>query len=283
MTSASNPKSFYLFITGASRGLGRAFSLALAEKCSILDPSYLRICLLSRNSKSQDLLRTKEMLLNSCKSSKVVIETYNGVDLSDMSSVEEKIQNILNAEKLAAEHAGVQMYGKAILINNAGSLGSMERISQIGENSFQIMKEAFDLNITSSLWLSSQFASENIVPAESKVIVNVSSLMAVQPVKSFGMYCAGKAARNMFHEVLAEEEDRNNILVINYAPGPCDTDMQTEICESNTVDAEVSRFARKIKQDGSLVQVSQTAAKLADIVFDTNKVKSGAHIDFYDE
>lgn len=55
-------------------------------------------------------------------------------------------------------------------------------------------------------------------------IVNISSLCAVQPFKSWGLYCAGKAARDMLFKVLADEEP--NILVLNYAPGPLDNEMQ---------------------------------------------------------
>jgi NAD(P)-dependent dehydrogenase (short-subunit alcohol dehydrogenase family) len=35
-------------------------------------------------------------------------------------------------------------------------------------------------------------------------IVNVSSLAAIQPFDSWGIYCTAKAAREMFHRVIAE-------------------------------------------------------------------------------
>ena len=67
-------------------------------------------------------------------------------------------------------------------------------------------------------------------------VVNVSSLCAVQAFESWGIYCAGKAARDMYHAVLAQELSKRSgdntgskILVLNYAPGPLDTDMQKEI------------------------------------------------------
>ena len=40
----------------------------------------------------------------------------------------------------------------------------------------------------------------------------------------------GKAARDMFFKVLAAEEP--SIRVLNYAPGPIDTDMQTYLREN---------------------------------------------------
>lgn len=74
---------------------------------------------------------------------------------------------------------------------------------------------------------------------EKFLVVNVSSLCAVQAFDSWGIYCAGKAARDMYHSVLAQEQTKKQesgatasaekILVLNYAPGPLDTDMQKEI------------------------------------------------------
>ena len=76
------------------------------------------------------------------------------------------------------------------------------------------------------------------------LVVNVSSLCAVQAFDSWGIYCAGKAARDMYHAVLAQELTKQaaatvegtaggvsgrKMLVLNYAPGPLDTDMQKEI------------------------------------------------------
>ena len=55
-------------------------------------------------------------------------------------------------------------------------------------------------------------------------VVQISSLAAIQEIKSWGMYCIGKAARDMFMRVLALEEPK--ILSLSYAPGPLDNDMQ---------------------------------------------------------
>lgn len=49
----------------------------------------------------------------------------------------------------------------------------------------------------------------------------------------------GKAARDMFFRTLAVEEP--NIRVLNYAPGPCDTDMGKD-CREKTKAPEVKKF-----------------------------------------
>jgi len=56
----------------------------------------------------------------------------------------------------------------------------------------------------------------------------------------------GKAAREMFFRVLALED--SSIRVLNYAPGPCETDMQKEIRETSG-DLEIRKiFQGKIQK-----------------------------------
>lgn len=64
----------------------------------------------------------------------------------------------------------------------------------------------------------------SLAPSAAIEVINISSLCAVQPFKSWGLYCAGKAGRDMLFRVLAAEEP--NVTVLNYAPGPLDNDMQ---------------------------------------------------------
>ena len=55
-------------------------------------------------------------------------------------------------------------------------------------------------------------------------VINITSLCALQPFKSWGLYCIGKAGRDMLFKVLAAEEP--TIRVLSYSPGPLDTNMQ---------------------------------------------------------
>jgi sepiapterin reductase len=36
-------------------------------------------------------------------------------------------------------------------------------------------------------------------------VVNISSLLAIRASKYYGLYCTGKAARDMFHQIIARE------------------------------------------------------------------------------
>jgi len=50
-----------------------------------------------------------------------------------------------------------------------------------------------------------------------RCVVNVTSLCALQPFRSWVLYCTGKAAREMMFRVLAEEEP--DLRVLSYSPG----------------------------------------------------------------
>ena len=55
-------------------------------------------------------------------------------------------------------------------------------------------------------------------------IINITSLCAVEPFKSWGLYCTSKAGRDMLFRVLAAEDP--DVRVVSYSPGPLDTGMQ---------------------------------------------------------
>lgn len=74
------------------------------------------------------------------------------------------------------------------------------------------------LNLTSMLCLTSSILKAfPDSPGLIRTVVNISSLCALQPFKGWGLYCAGKAARDMMFQVLATEEP--SVRVLSYAPG----------------------------------------------------------------
>lgn len=119
----------------------------------------------------------------------------------------------------------------------------------------------------------------------SATVVNVSSLAAVQPFESWSVYCAGKAARDMYHKVLAEEQKkapvRSSFFVVNYAPGPLDTNMQKEIRENPSVDKQTQEYFVSLKENKQLVDADVSAEKLV-VILRERKHESGSHVDFFD-
>ena len=132
-------------------------------------------------------------------------------------------------------------FSKVYLINNAGSLGPL---NAIGSTAFTLTEcvSTVNANITACFYLTNEvvkrYKAKQFNSATELIVVNISSLAAIQPFPTFGLYGTGKAARDMFHKILAEEhkDGAEGVLVLNYAPGPLDTDMMTEIQSGSGVD-----------------------------------------------
>ncbi len=154
--------------------------------------------------------------------------------------------------------------------------------------------------------------------ARGSVVVNVSSLAAVQPFESWGMYCAGacptpplqdlpsppprsyffppppkkhntgKAARDMLTTTIAKEQqatagaNASSHKTLNYAPGPLDTDMQAELRGCERLHPATREWSLEAFKEGRLVPPAASAAKCLRILVE-DTFESGAHVDYYDD
>ena len=68
-----------------------------------------------------------------------------------------------------------------------------------------------------------------------KQVINISSGAAVKPYEGWSVYCASKAALDMFTKTVAKEqiEKSNGVDCISLYPGVVDTSMQAQIRASN--------------------------------------------------
>uniref|UniRef100_A0ABK0L6U7 Sepiapterin reductase, pseudogene 1 n=1 Tax=Rattus norvegicus TaxID=10116 RepID=A0ABK0L6U7_RAT len=110
----------------------------------------------------------------------------------------------------------------------------------------------------------------------SKGFLNINDL--AEPFKGWGLYCAGKAARDMLYQVLAVEEP--SVRVLSYAPGPLDTNMQ-QLARETSMDPELRSRLQKLNSEGELVDCGTSAQKLLSLL-QRDTFQSGAHVDFYD-
>uniref|UniRef100_A0A7S1BEA8 Sepiapterin reductase n=1 Tax=Corethron hystrix TaxID=216773 RepID=A0A7S1BEA8_9STRA len=256
-----------LVVTGASRGIGRSIANAVSKR--IQCPHRCRAVLIARSE--PDLAKTKNFMRTGGNDN-IEIESV-ATDLSDLDAVELVIPELFRRLAMTS-------YDHAILINNAGSFGYLGPSTSIDLRGLQ---HALNLNVTSSIYISSQFTSHFSDFSKKTTIVNISSVAAIKPFPTLGAYCAGKAARDMFHSVMAEEmKDKKCVNVINYAPGAVETDMQAEIRGSETIDDMVKGQMTKMKEEGSLLDSDETARVLNQLIFGDTDVKSGNHIDYWD-
>ena len=140
------------------------------------------------------------------------------------------------------------------------------------------MTSYYRVNLFHVICLNSVFQS--MFPKSRKVYINISSILALQPLTTWGNYCGGKAARDAVFRVLAVEQPE--ALVLSYAPGPLDTPMISEMLADQRTDQVVRTLVEDMIRTGALLRPSDSAAKLVALLRKRN-FKSGDHIYIYDE
>ncbi len=156
-----------------------------------------------------------------------------------------------------------------LLINNAGTLGSINRLEGIDA---PVIESAFQLNIVAPFILNSIFLRETKNWTCIKKIVNISSGAATKPYYGWSVYCATKAAIDMMTKAIAVEQDaiENGVKIIAIYPGVLDTAMQEQIRNSNSQKfIDLQRFI-DYKESGSLVSTEIIGKEIFQIVNSDN-------------
>lgn len=215
------------YITGASRGIGKA----LAEKA--LEKKDTHVYGMSRHHSIEH-------------------ERYTPIkmDLSDIGSLKDWEPE---------DHKEIE---ELVLINNAGTLGS---IKPIGEDDDEAIQRSFDLNLTAPAILTNKFLKRFRSLEAKKLVVNVSSGAAQNAIDGWSTYCASKAGLDMFGMVVEREQEIHQLSkpfrVISIAPGIVETRMQEEIRASSEEDfSSVQRF-RDLKAEQELADPAEVADK----------------------
>jgi sepiapterin reductase len=242
-----------LLITGASRGLGRSIAKAFCQGYAKDD---IHAVLIARRS----LDETEQIIA----STNVKVSKHR-VDLSRLDSLEQEVDRIFMGIKVAD-------YDRHFLINNAGTLGHIGPTS--ATPNLEHMRRSIDFNVTSSLWISTRFA-KLMSDSTAATIVNISSLVAVHAFPTMGIYSAGKAARDSYHQAMAKES-QTNLRILNYAPGPLETELSTELRTADGLSSDL-----KLQFQQTLIDPDVSARVLVKLLQD-DTYESGAHIDYYD-
>lgn len=261
MNSIDLKKVAFFVVTGASRGIGRK----MAIECSKNFKSRSRVVLLARSK--EGLENTKREILAQNKS--INVFTFS-IDL--MNSKDEEIKSILN-ESLGG--VDTNKFELTFILHNAGTLGDVSKKSSLLSNSEE-WNNYFALNVFSVTKINSHFM--NLFTTNKMLVVNITTKAAITPFKSFTYYCTSRAAREMYFRVLAEEEP--DIVVLNYSPGPVDTDMtKNDVFKSH--DSDIVNFFKSMRENNTILTVEQTTIKFLDIL-KNGKFKSGDHVDYFD-
>ncbi|MEU8112690.1 SDR family oxidoreductase [Micromonospora sp. NPDC048947] len=191
------------FITGASRGLGRAFADAALDRGDRVVAAARTINQADFDEKYADRLLALTL------------------DVTDRAAV------------IAAVNTAVEHFGRLdIVINNAGTL-SMGMIEEFTEAE---ARAQFEVNLFGALWVS-QAVLPHLRAQRSGHIVQVSSIAALAGFPSTGLYSASKFALEGMSEALAMEAATFDITVSIVQPGGYWTDLYTSVRATTPMDA----------------------------------------------
>ncbi|XP_026823307.1 sepiapterin reductase-like [Rhopalosiphum maidis] len=249
-----------VILTGASKGIGQCLAVEIGK---LLVPEST-IILTARDTNG--LEKTKKMINK--ENSDILIECYSVDFYNSDATMFEKIVEPIDSTK----------YELFLLIHNAGSIGNLNHLAA-DMNDPDEWNKYMMLNLYSVTCLTSVFLSKLNSNTAEKCIVNMTSLLAIEPYKSVGYYCVGKASREMFFRVLALENPTLNVL--SYSPGPVLTDMYTYM-SLNSKDKELREQLTSKQQKQYIVKVEDACQKLVNILA-IKSYKTGSRIDYYDK
>ncbi|KPP67145.1 Sepiapterin reductase-like [Scleropages formosus] len=250
-------------VTGASKGYGRSLALQIAHL--LLPRSVLLLV-----ARSADMLQALQVDLVPIVEQAGLLVRCVPTDLGLKAGIDTTVRVAKESAAADTDHV--------LLINNAASLGDVSRFAISFCDPAEV--DAYlSLNVSSALSLTAgvlQAFPQR--PGLRRTVVNISSLCALEPFPSWVLYCAGKAARNMMFRVLAKEEP--DVRVLNYSPGPMDTDMQAQ-AQSCSADPALKQSFSIMHSQGKLLSCHESGAKLIRLLLE-DEFPSGAHLDYYD-
>jgi NAD(P)-dependent dehydrogenase (short-subunit alcohol dehydrogenase family) len=185
-----------IVVTGASRGIGAAIALALAQQGR-------HVACLSRSG-----------ALPACEASTEVAGRWISAkaDVTDPAAIAAALRGLTDA--------GWRIKG---LVNNAG----VHLDGASAEVSLKDWQQVMDTNATSVV-TACQAAYPHLVAAGGGMIVNIGSFFDKLGVKRNLAYCASKAAVGAITRVLAVEWAGKGIRVMDVAPGYIVTDLNAD-------------------------------------------------------
>jgi 2-deoxy-D-gluconate 3-dehydrogenase len=198
-------------VTGASRGIGRAIALAVAEAgadVALAGRTEASLCELAAEIEG----RSRRAIAVAA-------------DVTSEDSVRRLFARV--AETLGPID---------LLVNNAGVIDH----APVVDASLDAWRRVLDTNVTGT-FLCTREAGAHMLPQGRGKIVNIASNMAFFGVPGFAAYCASKAAIVNFTRAVALEWAGHGVQVNAIAPGYVETDMNALLRDDEAGTARVLR------------------------------------------
>lgn len=224
----------YFFVTGSSKGLGKALVELLLKDANNFVFGFAR-----NNTVNHKNYYHKLIDLNN-------LEQVKKIQFPELEKVE-----------------------KVVLINNAGTVGEINHVGKL--NNDQLIA-SYNINLIAPSILINSFMAAYQKTSSEKLIINISSGAGKSAIDGWSAYCATKAGVDMFSRVVADESaiDNSGFKVLSLAPGIIDTQMQTQIRKSSKEGfSNLDRFI-EYKENGDLASAEQTAAKIIRFINEPN-------------
>ncbi|PCH35126.1 NAD(P)-binding protein [Wolfiporia cocos MD-104 SS10] len=189
-------------ITGATRGIGAACAIALAE-------AGANICLVQRPGTTNN--STRDAIATLGRTVKVV-----ECDLSDLEAVKSIFPQALDA-----------MGGEIHVLVNCAGIQRRSPAVQFPEGDWD---DVINVNLK-SVWLLSQAAGQHMVPRRRGKIINFCSLLTFQGGLTVPAYAAAKGALGQLTKALSNEWSKDNVQVNGICPGYIATDMNERLLQ----------------------------------------------------
>lgn len=226
----------YYYITGTSKGIGKAAAELLLED-------------------------EKNVVIGLSRSQKIYTHNYRHVTLD--------LANTDAVKSFDFEHHDDAK--KIVLINNAGTIIEIRRTGYLKDSTIE---SSMNVNLISPCILINKFIKTYSDFHGKKIILNVSSGAGKYPVDAWSAYCASKAGLDLFSSVVAEEQKitAGDFRIFSVAPGVVDTDMQSDLRKIDK--KEFSRVDDFIgyKEKGQLYSTEYVASAFADIINGADKI-----------
>jgi NAD(P)-dependent dehydrogenase (short-subunit alcohol dehydrogenase family) len=236
-------------VTGAGRGLGRGFALALAAE-------GMHVGISARTE--SELNQTADLIVASGGSCHAVV-----ADMSEPDSIRAMVSKV--ATTLGPIHT---------LVNNAGEPGHGRRIWEIDPEAWWHTQT---VNVRGP-FICSQEVLPAMIDEGSGRIINISSNSAFNPWPYFSAYGTSKAALSMMSRTMAAELTDSGVTVFAYSPGPTHTPMWDDVVISPNTDPIVQASFREILEAGTLNTIEDTVANFIRLARGDADELTGCHI-----
>lgn len=235
-------------VTGASRGIGKAIAIALAEFGADVAVAARTVEALEQTAKEVQALGRRSLVVP--------------CDVTDSGQTERMVEQILG-----------ELGGLEVVVNNAGGSRFMAPLLGVREDGWD---KSINVNLK-SVYLVCKAAGPHLLRQEKGSVINISSVAGVQASPTLSFYSAAKWGVIGVTRTLAKEWGGTGVRVNAISPGAVDTDIWGNLTEDpnfvRTLIAPIpmGRWAQPEEIAGACVFLASDAASFvtgANIVID---------------